>query len=200
MGWYDGFARFYDSSLEALYADARVAAAEKLDLGSATRVLDLPTGTGQSLDAIVARLPAGATVVGADLSSGMLARAHQRVVAKGYADRVELVESDVHAITDVGAIDRLHVFLGLSTFPRYEEAFERLFNLLAPGGRAVVVDVHAERIGMQGRLVEFMARADLRRRAWEPLERLSEGFEKIDLTPDWRHGGTLWLASGDKPA
>ena len=88
----------------------------------------------------------------------------------------------------------------MTAFPRYEEAFERLFGLLAPGGRAVVVDVYAQKLGLQGRLVNLVARADIRRPAWEPLERLCEDFEKVELSTDWRLGGTLWLASGRKPS
>jgi len=199
MGWYDWFAHFYDSSLEAIYADARVAAAEALGLSGAQRVLDLPVGTGQSLDAIVPRLDDGATVVGVDLSAGMLKKARARVDERGWSERVELVQSDVHAL-DVGAYDRLHVFLGLTAFPRYEEAFEHLWSLLAPGGRAVIVDVHAEQPDFQGKMVNLVARADITRRAWEPLERIAEGFSKTDLPANDKYGGTLYLATGRKPS
>lgn len=198
MGWYDWFAPMYDGSLEALYADARARAADALELAGATRVLDLPVGTGQSLGPILARASEGATVVGADLSRGMLAQAARRVRAQGWESRVELVQSDVHAL-EVGGYDRLHVFLGLTAFPRYEEAFARLWDGLTPGGRAVVVDVYAARPGFQGKMVNLVARADITRRAWEPLERVARGYERVALPPNAKYGGELWLASGDKP-
>jgi len=105
----------------------------------------------------------------------------------------------VHEL-DVGPYDRLHVFLGLTAFPRHEEAFERLWSALEPGGLAVVVDVYAESPDFQGKMVNLVARADISRRAWEPLERSAEGFSKTDLPANDKYGGTLYLATGRKPA
>ncbi|MCB9598475.1 MAG: class I SAM-dependent methyltransferase [Sandaracinaceae bacterium] len=199
MGWYDWFSSFYDSSLEALYADARAAAADGLSLSSAERVLDLPVGTGQSLGPLLERLDPSATVVGVDLSAGMVDKARARAERSGWGSRVELVVGDVHTV-EVEGYDRLHVFLGMTAFPRHEEAFERLWAGLAPGGRAAVVDVYAEKPGFQGKMVNLVARADITRRAWEPLERLAEGFERVALPPNPKYGGELWLATGRKPS
>ncbi len=199
MAWYDWFSNVYDASLEALYAEAREAAAAALDLEGARRILDVPTGTGQSLDALVARLGAGASVLAVDLSEGMLAKARKRAEAKGFAERVELAVGDVMTLADVGSVDRLHVFLGMTTFPDMDAAFANLWGLLAPGGRAVVVDTHAEKLGFQGRMVNWIARADIRRKAWEPLEARCEGFDLRELPPNPKYGGALMLASGTKP-
>ena len=204
MGWYDLFSGFYDSSLEPLYASQRRAAAEALRLGPESVVLDLPCGTGQSFDALAPRARA---VVGADLSTGMLSKARARVAKNGWSN-VHLLSRDVHAIDRAAiaeaagrevAIDRLHVFLGMTAFPRHEEAFARLWDLLAPGGRCVIVDVHADPIGFQGRMVNLVARADITRRWWEPLERVARGYERVALESKPEHGGTIYLASGDKP-
>jgi hypothetical protein len=48
-------------------------------------------------------------------------------------------------------------------------------------------------------MVNLVARADIRRKVWEPLERVAEGFEKRDLPSRREHGGQLILASGRKP-
>jgi ubiquinone/menaquinone biosynthesis C-methylase UbiE len=200
MSWYDWFANVYDRSLERLYRDARVAAAAALRPAPDHTVLDLPCGTGQSFDVLAPVLTHG-TLVGVDLSAGMLRRASARAARNDWS-HVRLLRSDVHALStaDVGArVDRLHVFLGLSAFPRWEQAFEHLWQLLAPGGRAVVVDVHAARLGLQGRLVNLVAGADIRRRTWEPLERLAINFTREDLPFRREHGGQIFLAAGDKP-
>jgi hypothetical protein len=63
----------------------------------------------------------------------------------------------------------------------------------------VVVDVFAERLGVQGRLVNLMAGADIRREFWRPLERLGSEFSKIDLTYRYQHGGQIMLAQAVKP-
>lgn len=207
MGWYDSFSRFYDRSLEPLYRDQRIAAAEALSLETGHTVLDLPCGTGLSFDALAPAVGETGRVVGVDSSRGMLARAVARAEAHGWS-QVRTLHCDVHDL-DVAAIaeacgetrtiDRLHVFLGLTAFPDWERAFEGLWSLLAPGGRCVVVDVHAAKPSFQGRMVNLVARADIRRRVWEPLERLADGFTRTDLPSQREHGGQLFLAAGDKP-
>jgi ubiquinone/menaquinone biosynthesis C-methylase UbiE len=199
MGWYDWFSHIYDSSLERLYAEARREAAAALDLGEARLVLDVPTGTGQSLGRLFERMPEGAKIVAVDLSEGMLRRAQARAELAGLAGCVEFRLGNARTLADVGRIDRLHVFLGLTTMPDYAATFDNLWSLLEPGGTAVVVDVYADKLGFQGRMVNLVARADIRRRAWEPLEAACVDFKRTELPADPRYGGTLWLASGRKP-
>lgn len=208
MGWYDLFSRFYDKSLEPLYRDARAAATEALQLAPGHVVLDVPCGTGLGFDGIVPAIGEDGVLVGLDRSTGMLAQARKRVAAAGWGN-VVLEASDVHAVDAAVlselagrplAFDRLHVFLGLTAFDRWEEAFARLWARLAPGGRCVVVDVHAERPGFQGHLVNLIARADIRRRFWQPLAAAAEGFELVELPRKRSYGGALLLASGRKPA
>ena len=86
-----------------------------------------------------------------------------------------------------------------SEIRQVDEAFGRIWGVLAPGGRCVIVDVYAERPGFQGRMVNLVARADIRRRSWEPLERVAEGFSRVDLPSLPDHGGQLYLATGTKP-
>jgi len=104
----------------------------------------------------------------------------------------------LHALAGRAHVDRLHVFLGMSVFPNMSAAFDRLWSVLAPGGRAVLVDVHAERLGVRGRLVNHVARADIRRRFWEPLQARAQAFELRDLPFRRQHGGQIKLATGVK--
>jgi len=207
MGWYDVFAKFYDSSLEPLYLDARRSAAAALRAGGATTVLDVPCGTGQSLDVLAPPPGSAGRVLGVDVSEGMLGRAGARVASKALSN-VTLAHASVHTVdaTFLTArlgrpdVDRIHIFLGLTAFPDWERAFETLWSVLAPGGRLVIVDVHDPRPGFQGHMVNLVARADIRRRVWEPLERVASRFERVPLPSLPQHGGQLFLASGDKPA
>ena len=212
MAWYDWFSSFYDRSLEPLYREQRRAAAVALRVHPGQTILDLPCGTGQSFDELAPAVGPDGLVLGVDLSAGMLRQAANRARKRGFS-QVVLHHSDVHALglPALAAaatlprpaalhIDRLHIFLGLSAFPRWEQAFEHLWALLAPGGRCVVVDVHADRLGLQGRMVNLVARADIRREGWRPLERLAHGFTRTALPSLPAHGGQLYLASGDKPA
>ena len=208
MGWYDWFASFHDRSLEPLYRDARAAAVTALAAEPGQVVLDLPCGTGQSFDRLVPAVGPRGLLVGIDFSAGMLAQARRRA-RRFEPTQICLQQRDVHAVDasslaaatgrDV-TLDRLHIFLGLTAFPRWEAAFERLWDLLAPGGRCVIVDVHAARPGLQGRLVNLVARADIRRETWRPLERCAVNYEYLKLPTMRAHGGQIFLASGDKPA
>ncbi len=207
LGWYDFFSRFYDASLERQYAEQRVAATEALRLSPGMTVLDVPCGTGQSFDGLAAAIGDSGMVLGVDASSGMLARAQRRADDRGLAC-VRLVHADVHtldatAVNEAGGgpttIDRLHVFLGLTAFPNWEDAFAGLWALLRPGGRCVVVDVHAARPGLQGRMVNWVARADIRRQWWTALEAVGEQYERTALPSTWQHGGEIFCAAANKP-
>lgn len=97
-------------------------------------------------------------------------------------------------------VDKLLVFLGMSTFPRHDDAFANLWGLLRPGGRAVIVGVYGETMTLNRRSVQLTARADLSRRSWESLESRCEGLQRRILSNDAVHGGELFIASGNKPA
>lgn len=207
MAWYNLFALYYDMAIESLYVQPRAEATEALDLQPGHIILDLPVGTGQSLDGLWAAVQPDGRIVGVDLSTGMLAQARKRVARKNLTG-VELVHRSVHDLDGaviaeaVGQqqVDRLHIFLGLSAIPDWEAAFDRMWAVLKPGGRAVIVDVHADPVGLQGHMVQLNAGADLKRKTWTRLEALGEGFERRVISTDWRHGGALWLATATKPA
>ncbi len=207
MGWYDLFSRFYDGSVESLYEETRPLAFEALQLSPGDTVLDLPCGTGQALPGLVAGVGTQGAVIGLDFSSGMLARARARVTEHDWST-VHLGQADVHAVDAAmlervrGApvvLDRLHIFCGLSAFPQWELAFERLWDLLRPGGRCVIVDCHAARPSFQGHMVNLVARAHIQRETWRPLEAVATDYQRRELPSQPKHGGTLVLASGNKP-
>lgn len=206
MGFYDYFANFYDASLESMYAPYRVLAAEALSLEANSVVLDVPCGTGQSFDALVRGVSPTGAILGVDASEGMLERARARVQKRGWSNvhvvrasaaEVQLPQLEL-AAGRAPRIDRLQVFLGMSVFTDPDATFQHLWELLAPGGRCVLVDVYAERLGIQGWLVNQIARADIRRRFWESLERVAESFERRHLPFQKQHGGQIMLATGIK--
>ena len=197
MPWYDTFATFYDASLERHYAAPHRQAVAALDVRPDSVVLDVPVGTGQALPHLA---PLAGRVIGVDLSDGMLARARARSDRAGWTN-VDLVHGDAARVDHLPARpDRLHVFLGTTVFPDPVATLDALWRVLAPGGRVVLVDVHAARPGLQGRLVQCMARADLTRTAWTWLERRAPDARREVLREAWSDGGTLWLATGRKPA
>ena len=205
MAWYDLFAKIYDQSLEGIYADARSTCARALASSREHVVLDLPCGTGASFAGLGAE---GATLLGGDLSAGMLRLAAQRAASMANVG-IQIAELNVmqlspetlaEAFPGHSQVDRIHVFLGMTVFPHPDEAMERLWSVLRPGGQLLMADVYAEKLGFHGRMVNLVARAEIRRRAWEPLEARAESFERVELPPDARYGGTLYYALGKKAA
>jgi demethylmenaquinone methyltransferase/2-methoxy-6-polyprenyl-1,4-benzoquinol methylase len=206
--WYDLFALFYDRALEDLYAPFRPAAVEALRLSHGASALDLPCGTGQSLDALVPAVGPAGSVLGVDASSGMLRKARRRVDRAGW-ENVMLRQGSV---ADVGAglladalgepeVDGVLCALGLTALPDWEAAFERLFALVRPGGRFVLFDAYAPERTREARSVELVARADLSREAWRPLAARCHDFERAVLPADEKKfGGQLYVASGTKGA
>lgn len=206
--WYDLFALFYDRALEDLYAPFRPAAVEALRLGEGAVVLDVPCGTGQSLDLLVSAVGPSGAVIGVDASRGMLRQARRRADRAGWetvtlhharAAEVDVVRTDTSAGT--GGLDGILCALGLTALPDWEATFEGLFDLLRPGGRFVLFDVHAAERTKETRSVELVARADLSREAWRPLEARCADFHReiLSASPN-PFGGDLYVASGTKPA
>ncbi|PAP79432.1 hypothetical protein B1759_13985 [Rubrivirga sp. SAORIC476] len=200
--WYDLFSLVYDRALEDLYAPFRPAAVEALHLTEGARVLDLPCGTGQSFDLLVPAVGPSGTVIGVDASRGMQRRAQRRVDRAGW-DTVSLVHADAAeagpARLGVEGVDGVLCALGLTALPDWEAAFERLFEMLRPGGRFVLFDVHAAERTKETRSVELVARADLSREVWRPLEARCADFSREVLPADpAQFGGDLYVASGTK--
>lgn len=205
--WYDLFSLVYDRALEDLYAPFRPAAVDALRLSGGETVLDLPCGTGQSFDALVAAVGTAGTVLGVDASSGMLNKARRRAERNGWT-QVRTRQADASSIDaawlrkeyEASEVDGVLCALGLTALPEWESTFERLFDLLRPGGRFVLFDVFAAERTRETRSVEWVARADLSREAWRPLEACCEAFQRTILPADVKtFGGELYVAAGTKP-
>ena len=204
MAFYDLFANIYDASLERAYAEQRRLAVEALALVPGAVVLDVPCGTGQSFELIGSQLGAEGLLLAGDASAGMLRRAEARAGKLPIrCFRADAASLDAQQLTAAAGRrvtpTRLHVFLGMTVFSDMQRCFDQLWSLLAPGGVCVLVDVHSEQLGVQGWLVNQIARADIRRRFWEPLERVAQNFERRPLPYNRQHGGQIMLACGRKP-
>lgn len=198
MKWYDFFSLFYDRSLEALYRPAREVMREALSLAPGQRVIDLACGTGQNFDFIVPEIGETGALVGIDGSKGMLKRARKRIARNGWQN-VELVCSNVAHLAelDLPRADRMVCSLGFTAFPNWQHVFDVSCELLRPGGRYVLLDVHAEKRTARTKSVELVARADLDRQIWTELEKRASDFRKQDIDTDAKtFGGTLFVASG----
>jgi tRNA (cmo5U34)-methyltransferase len=101
-------------------------------------VLDLGTGTGETLAAVLSRHP-GAAAVGVDQSEAMLAAARQRLAG----DRVELRVAELTDPLPAGPFDLVVSALAVHHLdgPDKADLFARIAGVLGPGGRFVLGDV-----------------------------------------------------------
>lgn len=103
------------------------------------RVLDLGSGTGDLAFAVAS---AGATVIAADLSHGMLAVLQHRAVLEPAGGRVGPVVATVHALPlPDGAVDRIVSGFTVRNVGDLASAFGELRRVLRPGGRLVVLEL-----------------------------------------------------------
>ena len=204
--WYDLFALFYDRALEDLYAPFRPAAIEALHLAEDASVLDLPCGTGQSLDFLAPVVGPEGAVLGVDQSKGMLRKAQRRVDQAKWKNvalrQAAAADIDADLIADAlgqRELDGVLCALGLTALPAWGATFETLFSLLRPGGRFVLFDVYAPERTRETRSVELVAQADLSREVWLPLATRCADFERVVLPADMKKfGGELYVAAGTK--
>ena len=139
---YDRFADIYDiwtetapaaQSNRGFYVEAYLAAGGP--------VVELGVGDGRIAVEAAAR---GCRVIGVDVSPVMLQRCRKRAEEAGVGDRIELLESDFRTfrLDDAAALVTLpyHSIGHLTSTRAKQEAVQRVFSQLRPGGRFIFDD------------------------------------------------------------
>lgn len=104
----------------------------------ARHVLDVGCGTGSTTMAIADALPAGGTVVGADISATMLEEATSRATAAGSPARFVVDDVQTHPFP-AGAFDLVVSRFGVMFFEDPVAAFSNLRRATRPGGHALLI-------------------------------------------------------------
>jgi cyclopropane-fatty-acyl-phospholipid synthase len=134
-----------DAGLDAAQDAKHELIARKLALEPGMRLLDVGCGWGSLL--LHAARHHGVCGVGVTLSRRQAELASKRVAEAGLTDRLEVRVQDYRDVNDgpYDAISSIGMFehVGLSQLRVY---FDRLFALLAPGGRLGGVDVATQRV------------------------------------------------------
>ena len=124
------WAPVYDAFVTRIFDRPRRRA---LDLQPGERLLIPGIGTGLDLPYV----PPGVSVVGTDISSEMLGRAHPKAAGRD----VTLLMMDAQALNFPDSrFDTVLLNLILSVVPDGARAFHEAWRVLEPGGRAVVFD------------------------------------------------------------
>ncbi len=133
---YDLWALFYDHTFGALVRRRQVLAIEQLRARPGDRVLDIGVGTGMTLR----HYPDNVTVVGMDLSGGMLGKAAQKVDELGLK-QCRLVQADAMRppFAD-GSFDHIVISHTISVVSDPQKLVAWATRLLKPGGRIIVLN------------------------------------------------------------
>ncbi|QQC93946.1 class I SAM-dependent methyltransferase [Streptomyces alfalfae] len=129
---FDAIGRFYDDAFP--HKEGQLAAGRRLAeaLPPGSRVLDAGCGTG--LPTARQLTEAGLTVLGTDISAGMLELAGKNVPAAEFR-QIDIADLRADGPNGIGRFDGIACFFSLLMLPRPEipEALRRLHGLLRPG-------------------------------------------------------------------
>lgn len=154
---------------------------DALGLGAGDRVLEIGVGTGRNLPYLVDAVGPTGTVIGVDLSAGMLAEARKLLARQGWSN-VELIEGNAATVEIEGEVDAVLFSLAYSAIPPESRASaaERGWEHLRPGGRLVVMDLGLTRTRLRpllapiAKLLDKLGPGDAYSRPWDDLARLGE--------------------------
>ena len=108
---------------------------DAVDVRAGESILDI--GCGNARD-ILPMLENGATIVGVDLSEGMLEQARRDLAAAGHDDvRLELGDATQLAFSS-GAFDKIVCSETIEHIPDAEKAVSEMYRVLKPGGALVI--------------------------------------------------------------
>lgn len=137
---YGRWARAYDWLVRLLPGldGLRASVVADLDLSPGDTVVDLGCGTGANLPHLREAVGPTGTVVGVDLTPGMLARAERRVEAAGWRN-VHLVRGDA-ARPPVGGVDGVLGTFVVGMLADPASGARAWLDCLNPGGRVAVLE------------------------------------------------------------
>ena len=110
------------------------------------KVLDVACGTGDSSIAIAKALPDDGTVIGIDISDGMMALVAEKAISKGVEGKIILKKEDGEATSfEDGTFDCVTCSFGIRNFEHKEKGLEEFRRVLREGGKVVILELSVPR-------------------------------------------------------
>ena len=133
---YSNYAGVYDQIFGRIFHESREAAVRNLKVRSGDRVLEVGVGTGLSLP-LYRR---DCSVVGIDLSTGMLAKAQERVEAYGLTN-VTLARMDAGKMEFADdTFDIVMAAYVVTAVPDYRKVMAEMIRVCKPDGRIIMLN------------------------------------------------------------
>lgn len=105
------------------------------------QILDVACGTGDFSIAIAKHNP-NSTIIGVDLSDGMLEGGRQKVETAGLSGRIDLRKGDCEALEFAdGTFDGVCVGFGVRNFEHLEKGLSEMLRVLKPGAPLVILEL-----------------------------------------------------------
>ena len=119
----------------------RKAAIDSLKPYAPQRILDVATGTGDFALMAVDRLQPQ-SLIGADLSEGMLSVGREKVERAGKSEVITLQKEDCMALSfEDNTFDAVTVAYGVRNFEDLDRGLREMLRVLKPGGRLVIIEL-----------------------------------------------------------
>ena len=134
---YDNVAEAFDRHSQRLSGKAAERLASLLGITATDRVLDVGTGTGLLPFSLANARPSPASILGIDISSGMIETARRRLrEERGDDPRIRFERMDAEQLgLESEQFDVVLSAFALTHVPRPELAMREIFRVLRPGGR-----------------------------------------------------------------
>lgn len=133
---YTSYARVYDHIFGRIFHESRESAVRSLAAQPGERILEVGIGTGIALSFY----PRNCSVVGIDLSAGMLKQAEKRR-REEQLDHVTLLQMDAgHMDFPDDSFDTVMAAYVVTAVPNYRTVVNEMIRVCRPGGRIVMLN------------------------------------------------------------
>lgn len=113
---------------------------ELADEARPLNVLDVACGTGDFTIEIARKVPHGSTVVGVDISDGMIAVGLEKLAKLGIDAALEVADCEALPYED-NTFDRISVGFGVRNFEHLELGLSEMYRVLSHGGKLVILEL-----------------------------------------------------------
>ena len=140
---YDFLNHFFSLGIDVLWRKTCIRILRK---ESPAKLLDVATGTADfAIEAV--RMGLDVHVSGVDISAGMLDVGRKKVAARGWDDRIELIQGDsVKLPFEDGHFDAYTVAFGVRNFENLQGGLQDMRRVLKPGGLGLVLEFSKPRV------------------------------------------------------
>ena len=134
---YDFLNHFFSLGIDVLWRKACIRILRK---EQPEKLLDVATGTADfAIEAV--RMGLDVHVTGVDISAGMLDVGREKIAARGWNDRIELIQGDSVALPfDDGSFDAFTVAFGVRNFEDLQGGLRDMLRVLKPGAMGLVLE------------------------------------------------------------